>query len=322
MKKKGFGKILVAGLSGALILGMSACGSAAKSEIMQSVNGNGAYSTGSSWGSDLAMPDYGQSEEMLRDEVINQTTSKENAVQSSRKVIKTAKLSVQTRDYDAFSAALEKKVAEVNAYFQYADVSNTDYRGDRKQGTYTIRVPEANLNQFLAGVEDIATVTNKTVGEQDVTLSYVDTESRIKSLKIEQDSLLELLKQAQDLDYIIRLQSRLTEVRYEIENYESQLRTFDDKIAYSTVNISAFEVQRVSEPVPKTVGERISSGWKNTMINISEGTQNFVVWFVVNLPYLVFWGIVITIAVIVVKKKIKKTKRKHNENSTAEQNEE
>ena len=63
MKKKGFGKILVAGLSGALILGMSACGSVAKSEIMQSVNGNGAYSTGSSWGSDLAMPDYGQSED-------------------------------------------------------------------------------------------------------------------------------------------------------------------------------------------------------------------------------------------------------------------
>ena len=229
---------------------------------------------------------------------------------SSRKVIKTANLNLQTLDFDAFAGALEQKLNETGAYLQYADVSGSDYYGGRKSANYTIRVPEANLDRFLAGIEGIATVTNKTLGEEDVTLSYVDTEARIKTLQVEQERLLALLEKADSLDSIILLEQRLSEVRYNIESYQSRLRTYDDKITYSTVRIYVYEVTRVQEKEPETVWERIQNGWSNTIYDITTGAQDFLVWIVVNLPYLVFWGVVCVVLVVILKKKCRKRAEK------------
>lgn len=232
---------------------------------------------------------------------------------TTRKVIKTANLNLQTLDFDAFATALDQKIAETGAYLQYADVSGSDYYGGNKRANYTIRVPEARLDAFLAGIEGIATVTNKTLGEQDVTLSYVDTEARIKTLEIEQERLLALLEKAEDLESIILLEQRLSEVRYNMESYQSKLRTYDDKITYSTVQIYVYEVTRVTEKEPETIWERITNGWSDTMYDISTGAQDFLVWFVVNLPYLAFWCAVIVVLVVVVRKKNAKRKAKKKE---------
>lgn len=229
---------------------------------------------------------------------------------TSRKVIKTANLNLQTLEFEEFQAALDAKIAENGAYLQYADVSGSEYYGERKSANYTIRVPEAKLNRFLEGVEGIATVTNKTIGEEDITLTYVDTEARIKTLEIEQERLLALLEKAENLDSIIMLEQRLSEVRYSMESYQSRLRTYNDKITYSTVYIYVREVVRVQEKAPETLLERIQKGWSDTMYDINEGAKDFLVWFIVNLPYLVFWAAVIVVLVIVMKKKRAKRKAK------------
>lgn len=227
-------------------------------------------------------------------------------VTSQRKVIRTAYLNLQTLDFNGFVQALEQKMVEAGAYLQYANVYGGSSSG-RKSGEYTIRVPESTLDMFLEGMEGIATVTNKTLGEQDVTLNYMDMENRIKTLEIEQERLLALLEKAEDLESIILLEERLSQVRYNLENYQSSLRTYDDKITYSTVQISVYEVTRVTEKAPKTVWERIQSGLANTMYDISEGAKDFVVWIVVNAPYLVFWAIILGSFIFVIKKK--RTKR-------------
>lgn len=227
-------------------------------------------------------------------------------VTSQRKVIRTAYLNLQTLDFNGFVQALEQKIIETGAYLQYANVYGGNSSG-RRSGEYTIRVPESTLDMFLEGMEGIATVTNKTLGEQDVTLNYMDMENRIKTLEIEQERLLALLEKAEDLESIILLEERLSQVRYNLESYQSSLRTYDDKITYSTVQISVYEVTRVTEKAPKTVWERIQSGWANTMYDISEGAKDFVVWVVVNAPYLVFWAVILGSFIFVIKKK--RTKR-------------
>lgn len=320
MVRKGFlKKMMAAGLSAMLLLSMTACGGAASNEAYDSYySGNSMkaesmdmeLSTGTAWD---GMYDYSYNDSYVNlDKVVETPTveSGELVTTSTRKTIKTAKLTMQTLDFDAFATALEQKVVETGAYFQYADVSGSNYYGGRRYASYTIRVPEARLNEFMAGLDGIATITNKTLGEQDVTLSYVDTESRIKALEIEMESLMELLEKAVNLESIIKLQDRLTEVRYELENYKAQLRTYDDKIAYSTVTLSVSEVKKVTEPTPVTVWERISSGFKNTMDDIIEGAEDLLVWVVINIPYLVFWAVVIVLLVVFIKKKNRKRKQR------------
>ena len=77
-----------------------------------------------------------------------------------------------------------------------------------------------------------------------MTLDYVDVESRKKMLETEQQRLLELLETAESLDDILTIESRLTEVQYELDSKESQLRTYDNQIDYSTVYLDIDEVVR------------------------------------------------------------------------------
>lgn len=316
-------KVAAFGFCGIMVLGLTACGAKTASDMVYDRMENFAtQSTGSAWDGGMSydapmveeeiyyaeskaeydMADSASAE--LPKESASATGNNSNqASTSARKVIKTANLNLQTLDFEGFQAALDAKIAEASAYLQYANVSGTDYYGGRKSANYTIRVPEANLNFFLEGMAGIATVVNKTLGEEDVTLTYVDTETRIKTLQIEQERLLALLEKADNLEYIIKLEQRLSEVRYNIESYQAKLRTYDDKITYSTVHISVYEVTRVQEKKPETLLERISNGFAETMYDISKGAQDFLVWFVVNIPYLVFWSVVIVILVVVLKKK-------------------
>jgi len=319
-------KVAASVLCGIMVLGMVACGAKASSDAAydrmeySTQSSTGAWNNGVSYDAVMeeeiyyeeTKAEYGMAAGATSEEPKEAATAAGgNTNQSStttRKVIKTATLNLQTLDFDEFQAALDVKIAESGAYLQYADVSGSDYYGGRQSANYTIRVPEANLNLFLAGMEGIATVTNKTIGEEDVTLTYVDTETRIKTLEIEQERLLALLEKADDLEYIIKLEERLSEVRYNIESYQARIRNYDDKISYSTVHIYVYEVARVQEKAPETLWERISNGWSDTMYDINEGAKDFIVWFIVNLPYLVFWAAVIVVLEVVLKKKSKKRK--------------
>ena len=304
-------KVAIGILCGIMMSGLVACGASGsdmktESSIMNSASST-APSKGSAWmdsstGFVTDDMDYGVMEEIEKESGSSSETGLEE-VTSSRKVIRTANLNLQTLDFDGFVEALNQKIAEAGAYLQYADVYGSATSSGRRSANYTIRVPEKQLDTFLIGVEGIATVTNKTLGEQDVTLSYVDMENRVRTLEIEQERLLALLEKAEDLDSIIRLEQRLSEVRYQIENYQSSLRTYDDKITYSTVQIYVYEVARVTEKTPETVGERIKAGWSDTMYDISEGAKDFVVWIVVNAPYLAFWTIILCSFIVIVKKK-------------------
>ena len=319
-------KVAAFGLCGIMVLGLAACGAKATNEMaydsmeyFSTSSNTGAWDAGISY--DKAVEEemdaeykYSMSDEMMPESpaTVNGSSSSEAGLVSTttRKIIKTANLNLQTLNFEEFQTALEQKLAEAGAFLQYADVSGTDYYGGRKSANYTIRVPEANFSLFLSGIEGIATVVNKTLGEQDVTLSYVDTEAHIKTLEIEQERLFALLEKADTLDAIIKLEQRLSQVRYEIESYQAKLRTYDDKITYSTVQIYVYEVTKVTEKEPQTLWERIRNGWSDTIYDISIGAQNFLVWVVINLPYLLFWGAVVVVLVIVLKKKSAKRKAK------------
>ena len=114
------------------------------------------------------------------------------------------------------------------------------------------------------------------------------------------------------MDNIVTLESRLSDIRYELQNYESQLRTMDNQVEYSTVTLTIYEVERItpSSEEKKTVGKRIENGFSDTMYQISEGMKNFVVWFVVNLPYLIIWGGIITVVILIIRRHYRRKRLK------------
>ena len=150
-------------------------------------------------------------------------------------------------------------------------------------------------------------MVRKNMSQNDVTLSYVDTESRIKALKVEEERLLTLMEQAENMADLLEIEARLTEVRYELENYTSRLRTFDNQIDYATIYLNIEEVKVYTTVVEEqTVWERISEGFIGNLHSLGNNILEFVIFLLVSLPYLAVYGVIALVIVLIVKRSKKK----------------
>lgn len=245
--------------------------------------------------------------------------SSSNSVKNtSQKLIKNVYMDLETKEFNDLLDKLYKKVSELNGYVENSEVSGSSYDYDRSRyASLTIRVPSKSLDQFVTVVEKDANVTNKSENVQDVTLQYVDLSSHIAALRAEQESLMKLLKEATKMDDIIQIQSQLTQVRYEIESYESQLRTYDNLVDYSTVNLNISEVKRETVMETKSFGEKATARFNTSIYDIGQGFLAFSIWLIGSSPYLLIGGVVLVLFVLVLRKTVPQRRRKKFENFQA-----
>ena len=112
---------------------------------------------------------------------------------------------------------------------------------------------------------------------------------------------MELLDEAETIEDIIALEGRLSEVRYQIESMESQLRTYDNQVNYSTVYLEIEEVNKITPVKEQSVGEKIVTGFTENLYDVGEGLLDFVIWFITHIPALIVWAVVILIILLIIK---------------------
>lgn len=332
MKSKRMGRRLAGFLAGTLLVGMLAgCGASGAADMAW----NGAAQTAGSgsmksesydggmwneWSSDSLADEYYESEpgyesSTAGDYSSTKADSRPGATDTKRKLIKTVNMNVETQEYDTLMFSLENRINELGGYIENLESYNgSSYGGQvKRNATMTVRIPQANLSDFVSSVSDLANIVRRTENVEDVTLSYVDLKSHKEALQVEHDRLLELLERAETLEDIITLENRLTSIRYQIERMESQLRTYDDKVDFSTVYLRIDEVKIYTPVKEDTPWERMVKGFSESLEDIRDGFVNFGIWVVINSPYLLIWGVVIAVIVLVIRKKLKKRKEKKAE---------
>lgn len=257
-------------------------------------------------------------EAVLSQEVSNpgtdpaRTSDETSPAPVERKLIRNVSMNLETREFDALTKSISDAVTFFGGYMEQADVSgNSLYWSGERSSRYsniTARIPENKLDAFLTEVSRQGNVTYKNESVQDVTLQYTDITSRKKTLQMEQERLWELLEKAESVDAVIALEARLSEVRYQLESIESQLRTLDNQIVYSTVYLSIQEVQVLTSTDPDTIPVRIQKGLSRSFNTLKISSVDFLVWFISSLPILAVFAVLVFIAVIIFKKPLKRRK--------------
>ena len=178
------------------------------------------------------------------------------------KIIYTANLSLESKDYDAARAALDAALAEAGGYLE----SSSEYSdaGDSRSVSLTCRVPQQNYENFLAAVAEAGNVTYKNQQADDVTAQYMDVETRLENLKNQRTRLQQLQQQADNLSDLLEIESSLTDVQSQIESWQSQMDWYNDQVEECTVYVSLSEVSTYSPP-SEGFGSRfvsaLSAGW-------------------------------------------------------------
>lgn len=254
---------------------------------------------------------YAASEDTAAKEEVSSEISDSAAMKTGQKLIYTIHMEMETTEYDTLLADIRAKVDTLGGYIENSEISGSEERNNRS-ASLTIRIPAEKRNELTETVKTEANVTYSSESARDVTLEYVDTQSRIDSLRTEQKTLLELLEKAEDIDTVLAIQNQLTEVRYELQSYESQLKVMENQVTYSTFYVNIYEVQRVTVSEESSFFTKLQERFENSLYALGEGFQSFLLFVLGDFPILLAAALALVVIVlvvrIIVRRKNKKTK--------------
>ncbi|MCR4642826.1 MAG: DUF4349 domain-containing protein [Lachnospiraceae bacterium] len=240
----------------------------------------------------------------------------ENGQNSTRKLIRNVSMNIETKGFDELLQHLEQRTKDLGGYIE----SSYSYYGSRYSGqgrnrsaSMRIRIPAAKLDEYINDVSGIANVISRNENVSDVTLSYVDMESHRNALRAEESQLMVMMEKAETIEDLITIESRLSDIRYQIESMESQLRTYDNLVDYATLQLEVTEVEDLTPVVEQSAWEKMGSGFMNSLSSIGRGLKNFGIGFVMNLPYILLWGVIILVCFLVIRSIVRKQRRKNRQ---------
>ena len=218
----------------------------------------------------------------------------ESPVVEGEKVVYSGRMSIGTEDINKTYESIVSKISVFEGRIESVRQSN-------KSKSITIRVPKSN---FMSLYDSISTIESGTITESDLSIvdyskSYSDNERRLEILKKEYDEVLELMEMADDIDTILRIKDRLSDITYDIEEYTNINKNIDDKVDYSTLNISLYLIgNNTIEDTP--FGRKISDAFKESIEILKE-----LFLIVIRL----WWFISIIVVVVLAIKKIRRVKK-------------
>lgn len=322
--------ILSAGVLGAGIL---AGGCGGKDSSVSISNSGGADYSFESMDTAEAAEDMGVSSELQEDQSYDRNAAEAEepehadaaldgsdtakAQDKNEKRIYTYRYSVETKEFDVFMANVAAKVEKLGGYVQDSETSGSAVDNINRSGNMTLRIPADHMNQMLSMVKQETNVLYSNVSTENVTLNYVDMESHIKALRAEQATLLRLMEKAEKIEDVIALQSQLTQVRYEIESFESQLRTMDNLVEYSTLHLDISEVERTTTVASTKMGfwEEAASRFSDNLYGVGRWLRGAAVWLIGSLPVLVLLAAALAAVIIIWRKREQRRKKNLPEQS-------
>lgn len=222
-------------------------------------------------------------------------TGAQKPTDMSEKMIYTADVTVETTDFEASVRAVEDMVGTYGAFFESTSVSDVSY-SDRYAGNtayrrayYVIRVPVQRFSEMTGGLDAVGHVTNMSSRADNITPQFYDTQARRDALDIEQERLLSMLEKCETVGEMIEIESRLSEVRYQIEALESTLRNWQNEVDYSTVNLTLREVEEYTrrEELHRSYWQQLGDGFTGTLRAVGTFFKDLFKGVVVALPIIV-----------------------------------
>lgn len=161
-----------------------------------------------------------------------------------RKIVKTASLNVEVKSFRDYTARLHAKVRAAGGYIAQEEQSESPYK---IENVVTIKVPVDRFDETVMELSsDSDKLVNKKISSEDVTMQLIDTKSRLETKKQVRERYLEMLKQTHSKEDVIEMQREVDNIQGEIEGAAGRIAYLGHAAAYSTINVSFYQILDVS----------------------------------------------------------------------------
>ena len=235
-----------------------------------------------------------------------------DAATFSEKKIRTVRMTLECKNLENAANGLKERVKAQGGYIESEDyTANTKY-DSYKTMLFTLRIPKENVDSFLDFLNGEGRILSKSENLEDVRLQYWDTKSHIKAL----------MEKAETIDQLIALESRLTDIRYQLESYNTEILDYDNKINFSTIYLELQESidGKLNNTKAYTFSDKVRDGFYRNLYGIQLFFSGIAVFTLVYIPQL-FAVLLVILALVLLNKKLnaKAKKRKEQEQNALKQ---
>lgn len=182
-----------------------------------------------------------------------------------KKIIKNASLNAEVSDYHAFYSLLRGKVKALGGYVAQEEQHESPYKIENE---VVIKIPVDQFDEAVAQLSaGIKTINEKKITSQNVTTEIIDTKSRIEAKKQVRLRYMDLLKEAKTMQDILSVQSEINDVQEQIESATGRVGYMSHESAFSTINITYYQVldakagEEKTASVSERIGHAFAAGW-------------------------------------------------------------
>ncbi|KAB3539096.1 DUF4349 domain-containing protein [Alkaliphilus pronyensis] len=204
---------------------------------------------------------------------------------SEFKLIHTGNIIIETTDFDRVYNSVLQLVNENNGYIQqsesfYRHLNKENPKDSLRYANITVRIPSGTFKGVFNEIESLDRVISRNTHTENITETYRDTETQVKNLEIQEERLQEILRKADKVEDLLKIENELSRIRLEINRYKGTLKSYDRLVEMSTIHL---EINEVKPSILKiqTVDEGIWGKAKNNFIQsvnaiIMTGQKSFV----------------------------------------------
>lgn len=208
------------------------------------------------------------------------------AVPAEKKIIRSASMTIVTKDYDAALENLRALCLAEGGWVEHSSES-TSSSTQLRTAWLTLRIPQEALDGYLAGSQQLGRVTSQSESATDVTASYQDTQARLDTQMALMDRLKALITESADLSDLLALESQMADTQYTIDALQSSLNATDRQVSYSTVDITLKEEDEPAlTDTTVSLGDRIAAALRTGWDALTGFVGDAAVFLVAALPFI------------------------------------
>lgn len=163
-----------------------------------------------------------------------------NPALANRKLIRNATVDLEVARFDEAVQKITVFASEGKGYV--ATTSSEKQENGKLKGEIVVKVLPENLDRFLQKIRGLGELKNQTLGTEDVTKEYFDTDARLKNARVMEQRLIDMLKtKTGKVSDLLQVEKELGRVREEIEKMQGDLKFWDSQVQFATVTISLAE---------------------------------------------------------------------------------
>ncbi len=232
-----------------------------------------------------------------------------------RHVIRTGSIELAVRDTRATIQEIRDITEQAEGLVSYSYVY--EMRENQYGAHLTLRIPSPRFDSIISRLEELGKSTNVQTGLDDVTMQYVDLESRLKNQEAQEARLVEILEMAETVEEVLEVERELFRVRGEIESMTAQFNQLRDQITYSTIDVSLREetipTEVISPGAFDNFGEKIRQAFVGSINFVLNAISFIVIALITLIPVLVLIGIFVLFMIWLVRKISKRNRAKATE---------